>query len=209
MKKSIIVLLFLITWFFSEAQQDSINKVYIVKTLPIQDAFYQNPNLIIEKAINQKNTLSLLVALRYSDWIFESTSFGRMKLPLKQNSKGYTLGGFFKNFYSKRGILKGAYVGGTMRYTDLVMLEVDYTNNSDPGYFRTVDLSRKTFELGGIWGYQAIMSRLVLDFYVGAGLQYRSSKEELVSGSTKYLRPSFSEFLPRIYLGFSVGVKLF
>lgn len=203
--------IFLLFIFVSlHAQEENQSRGILIKTLPIQDAIYQNPNLIIEKPINEKYSVSLLVAFRFSDWIFKSTSFGGMVLPIKHNAKGYTLGGFFKHYYSKKKQIPGGfYVGGTLRYSDIIMPDVDYISDSDPTYFRTVELKRKTMEVGGIWGYQVLWSRFIMDFYVGTGLQYRISEEKLVSGNPKYLQSEYSTFIPRLYLGFSMGVKLF
>lgn len=203
-----IFLLFIIVSL--QAQEKNQSRGILIKTLPIQDAFYHNPNLIIEKPLNNKYSVSLLFVLRYSDWIFKSSSFGGMKIPLKYQAKGYTMGGFFKHYYSKKKqIPSGFYLGGTLRYSDIIMPDVDYISTADPTYFRTVDLKRKTMEIGGVWGYQVFWTRFIMDFYLGTGLQYRISEEKLVSGNPKYLQSRYYEYIPRLYCGFSIGVKLF
>jgi len=201
-----IVLLFIIISL--QAQEEIQSSGILIKTLPFQDAFYQNPNLIIEKPIYHKYSVSLLMALRYSDWISENSNIG--KVPIKYDAEGWTLGGFFKYYYSKNNLKQSKpYVGTTVRYNDINIPDVELGYDTGPDYDRTVDLNRVSGEIGAIWGYQATMSRFVMDFYLGAGLQYRLSKEELVLGSTKHLRTSYTEILPRLYLGFSIGVKLF
>lgn len=190
------------------AQNDSSNKSFFLKTNPIQDVFYQNPNLIIEKPIQQKYAVSLIMALRYSDWISENTNVGI--LPIKYNANGWTLGSFFKYYYSKNNPRSSKpYVGGTIRYNDIKIPDVEINYESGSEYGRTVDLKRNTGEIGVIWGYQVMWSRFVMDFYTGAGLQYRTTTEKLISGSSVHLQPEYSTFMMRIYLGFSIGVKLF
>lgn len=190
------------------AQNDSINKSFILKTNPIQDAFYQNPNLTIEKAFQQKYAISLLMALRYSDWISENTNIG--KLPIKYDAKGWTIGVGFKYYYSKNKNRKSKpYIGGVLRYQDIAIPYVEIGYETGPEYGRTVELKRNSGEMGALWGYQALLSRFVMDFYAGTGLQYRKSEEELLSGSSKYLNLQYTEFIPRLYLGFAIGVKLF
>lgn len=208
MKSTFSLILLLLVLFLQAQEEKSVGGI-LIKTLPIQDAFYQNPNLIIEKPISDKYSTSIILALRYSDWIFKSSSFGGMKFPLKYDAKGFTVGGVFKYYYSKRPTPNGFYISGTIRYNDILMPEVHYSSDADPNNFRVVDLYRKSMELGAIWGYQVSVSRFIMDFYIGTGIQYRFSEEEFVSGNPKYVMTSYQEWIPRLYLGFSIGVKLF
>ena len=64
MSKRLLIILIL----FPFLVNGQISKGFIIKTLVLQDAFYQNPNLIFEKLINKNYSVELLLALRNGDW---------------------------------------------------------------------------------------------------------------------------------------------
>lgn len=210
MKNALVLfLLFLMTSI--QAQEENSNRGFLIKTLPIQDIFHKNPNLIIEKPINDKFSVDFLFALRYTDWIYESTSgIGAGPRWQQLDSDGFTIGGAFRFYPIKRqNAPNGLYVSATVRYNDILIDDVALRGDFDNNDSRRVDLDRKEIGFGALVGYQFRISRIAIDIYTGPGFKYRIEKENLVEGSDKYLEPKSYDWISRYYLGLSVGVKLF
>ena len=206
------LILFLLFCIISlQAQNDSTRRGFLIKTLPIQDIFHKNPNIIIEKPINDKFSIDFLFALRYTDWVYESTSgIGAGPRWQQLDSKGYTVGGAFRFYPIERpNIPNGLYVSATIRYNDILMEDVGMKGDIDNNDSRRVDLDRKEIGFGALVGYQFRISRFAIDLYTGPGSMYRIQEETLLEGSDKYFEAKSYEWVSRIFLGLSIGVKLF
>ncbi|NPD45798.1 hypothetical protein [Lentimicrobium sp. S6] len=212
MKNALLLLLFLLFCMISvQAQNDSTRRGFLIKTLPIQDVFHKNPNVIIEKPITDKFSVDFLFALRFTDWVLNSsTGIGGGPSWSQNDSKGYTLGSALK-FYplTKHHAPKGFYISGSIRFNDILIEGVNIKGDIDNNDSRIVDLDRLEIGAGALVGYQFLFSRFVIDIYTGPGLKYRIEKENFVSGSEKYLEPKTYEWVSRMFLGLSIGVKLF
>lgn len=209
--KNALILFLLFCMISLQAQNDSTRRGFLIKTLPIQDIFHKNPNIIIEKPITDKFSVDFLFALRYTDWVYESTSgIGAGPRWQQLDSKGYTVGGAFR-FYpiEKPNAPNGFYISATIRYNDILMEDVALKGDIDNNDSRRVDLDRKEIGFGALVGYQFRISRIAIDLYTGPGFKYRIEKETLLEGSDKYLEPKSNDWVSRFYLGLSVGVKLF
>lgn len=64
--KNALILFLLFCVISLQAQDDPTSRGILIKTLPIQDIFHKNPNIIIEKPITDKFSVDFLFALRYT-----------------------------------------------------------------------------------------------------------------------------------------------
>lgn len=209
--RNVLILFLLFCMVSLQAQEDSLRRGILIKTLPIQDVFHKNPNIILEKPITDKFSVDFLFALRYTAWVYEPTSgIGGGPSWEQLDSKGFTLGGAFRYYpIEKPDAPNGLYISATLRYNDLLIEDVSLKGDIDNNDSRRVDLDRKEIGFGALVGYQFRVSSFAIDLYTGPGAMYRIQTENLVDGSDKYLEPKSYEWIVRFYLGLSIGVRLF
>jgi len=184
-----------------------ISKGFLIKSLVLQDVFYQNPNLIVEKLINKNYSVELLMALRNGDWYMpggEGPPF-----PHFSTSTGFTVGLSTRYYLAKRKVIPNSwFVSGILRYnnTNIKNAEIQTGLHSEP---RTVNLNRKGPEIGITFGRQLIfLKHFTTELYVGGGTYLQFRKEDYISGPELEVIPEQSVFTFRPYLGLTLGYIL-
>lgn len=200
--------LFLFIFLFPLLLSAQETKGILIKTLPLQDIFYQNPNITLEWKFNSKYSLSMSTALRNGAW-YDDGGEGP-PFPKFQTSSGYTFG-FSGRLYipNKKAETKPS------KWFTAVLLRYNYTliNNAsiqsgiseEP---RKVNLLKKGPELGTTFGRQFIFNYLMIELYTGIGAQLQYYDEEYISGDESTVKNNITSFAPRFYLGFAIGLNL-
>jgi hypothetical protein len=180
------------------------SKGFLVKTLVLQDAFYQNPNLILEKLINKNYSVELLLALRNGDW-YNAGGEG-LNTPQFSTSNGFTVGLSTRHYLTKQKIIPNSwFISGIFRYnnTKIKNAEIQTGIHSEP---RTVNLFRKGPEIGITFGRQLIfLKHFTTELYVGGGTYLQFYEEEYISGPENEVIPEQTVFTFRPYLGLTLG----
>ncbi|HLO92467.1 MAG TPA: DUF3575 domain-containing protein [Lentimicrobium sp.] len=177
---------------------------FLIKTLVLQDAFHQNPNVIFEKLMNNNLSVELLLALRNGDWYIqggEGPSFAKFS-----TSKGFTVGASTRYYLMKQTHNPHSwFVSGTLRYnnTKIKNAKIQTGIHSEP---RTVNLNRKGPEIGITVGRQMIfLEHFTIEVYIGGGTYLRSYQEEYVAGPENEVKADKTAFIFRPYLGMTFG----
>jgi hypothetical protein len=195
-------LLFVLSiWLFSFPAQAQISKGFLIKTLVFQDAFYRNPNLIIEKRISPKFSVEIEGAVR--NGALASYSTEGAPIPSLHDCEGFTAGISVRYFFVKgRTSPNSWFVSGVLRYNDILM------KNEDLGYniLDKADIRRSGTEMGILIGRQFLIGKFVsTEFYLGAGAFRKSQKEVFVSGEVYWPDREIVDVIFRPYLGWTVG----
>jgi hypothetical protein len=180
------------------------SKGFLIKTLVLQDAFYQNPNIIFEKLINKNYSVELLLALRNGDW-YNNGGEGP-PTPEFSASDGFTVGLSTRYYLTKQKVIPDSwFVSGILRYnnTKIKNAEIQTGIHSEP---RTVNLNRKGPEIGIAFGRQLIfLKHFTTELYVGGGTYLQFYEEEYISGPENEVIPEQTVFTFRPYLGLTLG----
>ena len=176
----------------------------VLKTLILQDIFYKNPNLIIEKPLKSNNSIEFLVALRNSDWI--NTGGEGPPIPNMYDCNGFTFGLSFRHYFPKRKSVPNAwYLSGLIRYNDTHIKNLEMYNGIH-SISRTVNLHRNGSEFGIVFGRQfLILKHLTTELYLGTGAYVQFYNEEYISGieSETLTNEIFVKLRP--YIGWTIG----
>jgi len=176
----------------------------VLKTLILQDIFYKNPNLIIEKPIKSNNSIELLIALRNSDWIY--TGGEGPPTPNRYDCNGFTLGISFRNYFTKHKKVPNAwFLSGLIRYNNTYIKNLEMYDGIH-SISRTVNLHRNGPEIGILFGKQfLILKHVTTEFYLGTGAYMQIYNEEYISGTkSETLKNEFYvKFRP--YIGWTIG----
>ena len=177
---------------------------FVLKTLMLQDIFYKNPNLIIEKPIKSNNSIELLVALRNSDW-FHTGGEGP-PIPHMYDCTGFTLGISFRHYFPKsKSVPNTWFVSGLIRYNDTYIKDLDMSGGIH-SISRTVNLHRNGPELGIVFGRQfLILKHFTTEIYLGTGAYIQYYNEEFISGIEAETLSNEMSFKFRPSIGWTVG----
>ena len=176
----------------------------VLKTLILQDIFYKNPNLIIEKPIKSNNSIEFLVALRNSDWI--NTGGEGPPIPNMYDCNGFTVGLSFRHYFPEQKSIPNAwYLSGLIRYNDTHIKNLEMYNGIH-SISRTVNLHRNGPEFGIVFGRQfLVLKQFTTELYLGTGAYVQFYNEEFISGieSETLTNEIFIKFRP--YIGWTIG----
>lgn len=137
-----LVILFILFPFILHGQT---SKGFLVKTLFYQDAFYHNPNLIVEKLLNKKFSVELLMALRNGDWYIPGGKGFGAGLPHFSRCTGFTIGLSGRYYFTlHKDIPNSWFVSGIIRYNDT---QINNVYIAARGYSQKVNLNRNGPEL--------------------------------------------------------------
>lgn len=196
-----IIIIFILLPFFLKGQTSN---GILVKSLLLQDAFYQNPNLVIEKLISDHYSAELLLALRNGDWYMPGGE--GPPLPKFATSTGFTIGLSTRYYLSKESQIPNSFFTSLMaRYnnTKIKNAEIQTGIDSEP---RMVNLSRNGPELGIAFGWQwIILKHFTTEIYTGGGAYLQFYKEEYVAGPENEVIPEQTILTFRPYLGWTIG----
>ena len=176
----------------------------VLKTLILQDIFYKNPNLIIEKSIKSNNSIEFSVALRNSDWI--NTGGEGPPIPNMYDCNGFTIGLSFRHYFPKpKSVPNAWYLSGLIRYNDTRIKNLEMYNGIH-SISRTVNLHRNGPEFGIVFGRQfLVLKQFTTELYLGTGAYVQFYNEEFISGieSETLTNEIFVKFRP--YVGWTIG----
>lgn len=176
----------------------------VLKTMILQDIFYKNPNLIVEKTIKSNNSIEFLFALRNSDWI--NTGGEGPPISNMYDCNGFTLGLSFRHYFPKRkSAPKAWFLSGLLRYNDTRTKNLDFYAGLH-STSRTVNLHRYGPEFGVLFGKQfLILKHLTTELYFGTGASVQVFNEDFISGyeSETLTNEIFVKFRP--YVGWTIG----
>ncbi len=196
-----LFIFFILFPFFLQGQT---SKGFILKTMVVQDAFYQNPNLIIEKLLTERYSVELLLSLRNGDW-YMGGGEGPV-VPKFSTSNGFTIGLSTKYYLTRENKIPNSwFTSGILRYNKTVIKEAEIQKgiHSEP---RKVNLSRNGPELGIVFGRQLIfLKHFTTEWYIGAGGYLQFYQEEYISGPESEVIPDQTKFTFRPYFGWTVG----
>jgi len=198
--KRLLILLILVPFLLN----GQTSKGFLVKTLVLQDAFYQNPNIVFEKLIDKKYSIELLLALRNGDWYHHGGE--GPPLPTFRTSNGFTIGLSTRYYLTRHKVIPNSwFVSGILRYNNTVIRNAELQKEL---YFdsRTVNLYRKGPEFGITFGRQLIfLKHFTMEFYFGGGTYLQFYEEEYISGPEDEVEPDQTVFTFRPYLGLTLG----
>ena len=177
---------------------------FLVKTLLVQDAFRQNPNIIFEKRLSAKISIELLAALRNGDWYMPGGE-GPYLFPVV-TSNGFTAGLSARYYFSKQQKAPDSwFTSALLRYNNTTIKKAGFQTgiHSEP---RIVNLSRSGPEIGIILGRQfLVFNHFTTELYFGGGTYLQFYKEEYISGPENEVIPKQTIFTFRPYLGWTIG----
>jgi hypothetical protein len=177
---------------------------FIIKSLVIQDALHQNPNIIVEKILNNRYSVELAAALRNGTWYWQG---GKGSIfPTFRECTGFSVGIAARYYLSEKKSPNAWYTSGLLRYSETHIKQASlYTAGSNGGQ-RKVNLSRSGSELGLVFGRQFLIAKhITTEVYIGAGTYLQFSKEDYVSGPLDEVIPEQVNFKFRPYLGWTAG----
>jgi hypothetical protein len=177
---------------------------FILKSLVLQDAVHQNPNVIVEKVINNRYSVEFAAALRNGTWYWQG---GKGSIfPTFRECTGFSVGIAARYYLSEKKSPNAWYTSGLLRYNETHIKQASlYTAGSNGGE-RKVNLSRKGPEMGLVFGRQfLIFKHITTEAYLGVGTYFQFSKEDYVSWPHDEVISEQVSFKFRPYLGWSVG----
>jgi hypothetical protein len=177
---------------------------FVLKSLVIQDAVHQNPNIIIEKILNNRYSVEIAAALRNGAWYWQGGE-GSI-FPTFRECTGYSIGLAARYYLSEKKSPNWWYASGLLRYNETHIKRAGLSTAGISGQQRVVNLSRNGPELGLVFGRQFLIFRhITTEAYVGAGTYLQFSKEDYVSGLQEEVIPEQVNFKFRPYLGWTAG----
>lgn len=180
------------------------SKGFLVKTLFYQDAFYHNPNLIVEKLLNNNYSIEILFALRNGDWYIPGSKGLGADLPHFIRSTGFTVGLSGRYYFANQKVIPNAwFASGNIRYNDTHIKNVHLQTGANS---RTVNLNRNGPEIGVTLGRQWIfLKHFTGEVYFGGGTYFQSYQEVSVSGTQNEVLSEKANFVFRPYFGMTLG----
>ncbi len=196
-----LLILFILFPFLLHGQT---SKGFLVKTLFYQDAFYHNPNLIVEKLLNKKFSVELLMALRNGDWYIPGGKGLGADLPHFIRSTGFTIGLSGRYYFTIRNVIPNSwFVSGKIRYNDT---QIKNAHLQTGAYSRTVNLNRYGPEVGVSLGrHWILLKHFSAEIYFGGGTYYQFYKEENTFDARDKFLTKQTTFVFRPYFGMTLG----
>jgi hypothetical protein len=184
--------------------QGQTSKGFLVKTLFYQDAFYHNPNIIVEKLLNKNYSVELLLALRNGDWYIPGGKGLGADLPHLMRSNGFTIGLSGRYYFTTQNVIPNSwFVSGIIRYNDT---QIKNAHLQTGAYSRTVNLNRNGPEVGVSLGRQWIfLKHFAAEIYFGGGTYFQFYQEVFNSDAQNKVLSEKAIFIFRPYLGMTLG----
>jgi hypothetical protein len=178
MKKIIFVLM--IIGHFTKINGQILDSL-IVKTHPLRDAVALNPNIGIEKILNDKFSFELLFTYKNRDTEFSGKDFDIWSY---KRSSGYRIQSSLKRYFVKsKKIPYSWYILGQLGFSVVNLSNFNEKYRSGE-YFRTVNINKKRVEFNVLFGREIhIYKNFLTEFNFGVGIIYEKYWSKLISGN--------------------------
>jgi hypothetical protein len=178
MKK--IVFISIIFVHFTNINGQSLDNL-IIKSHPLRDFVALNPNIGLEKILNDRYSIELLFTYRNRDTEFSGKDFDIWSY---KKSSGYRIQTSLKRYFVKSKKIPYAwYIAGQIGFSDVNLSNFNELERSGE-YLRTVDINKKRIELNALFGKEFhIYKNFLTEINFGIGIIYEKYWIKLISGN--------------------------